>query len=68
MKCGCWDEYVAGHIRKDKILNDHIQEWVEVAHINEKIIENLLRWSYMYPKKVNKCVGEEGGLNNLESN
>ena len=34
---------MCGHRRKDKIKNDHIREWVGVAPITEKLVENRLR-------------------------
>lgn len=36
--------WMGGHIRKDKILNDHIRKQVEVASIEEKMLENRLSW------------------------
>ena len=36
--------WMCGHTRKDKIRNDHIREWVGVAPITEKLVENRLRW------------------------
>ena len=35
--------WMCGHTRKDKIMNDHIREWVGVAPITEKFVENRLR-------------------------
>ncbi|XP_054787150.1 uncharacterized protein LOC129293296 [Prosopis cineraria] len=36
--------WMCGHTRKDKIRNEHISEKVRVAPIEEKMVENRLRW------------------------
>lgn len=39
-------------IRQYKIRNDNIREFVWVVHIEEKIVENILRWFEHVDRKV----------------
>ena len=41
-------KWICGHIKKDKIWNDHIQERVVVTLITKKLVENRLRWFSMF--------------------
>ncbi|XP_054801848.1 E3 ubiquitin-protein ligase AIRP2-like isoform X2 [Prosopis cineraria] len=36
--------WLCGHTRKDKIRNEHVREKVRVTPIEEKMVENRLRW------------------------
>ena len=47
--------WMCGHTRKDKVWNDYIQGELGVAPIEEKMIENRLRWFGHVQKRPRKA-------------
>jgi hypothetical protein len=43
--------WIYGHTRRDRVWNDGIRERLEVAPVEEKLVQYLLRWFGHIPRR-----------------